>query len=113
MQAARLFDFSTFSERLGGDIALERKLVNRFIAECPSMVASVREALENEDAGLLLGASRAIRGALLGISADGVAKTAAGLETAAAEARLDRCPEMLKTLESEAAQLVEELRHLG
>ena len=113
MQAVRSFDLNSLSERLGGDIALLRRMVNLFIEECPSMVAAVRDGLSGDDATEVRRAAHAMKGALLSMSANDLAETAGKLESAAAEDRLGRCRELLTALESESARLVHELRHLG
>ena len=113
MQTARLFDLQAFSERLNGDLGLLRRMVNLFIEECPSMVAAVGDALARDDAAVVHRAAHAMKGALLSMAANGVAETAGKLESAAAEDRLGRCRELLPVLESEAVQLVNELRYLG
>jgi HPt (histidine-containing phosphotransfer) domain-containing protein len=96
--------------RLGGDEGLARQLVALFLAECPRMMAQVRESVEQGSADVIRRAAHAFKGSVSNFATGGPTATAFELETAGREGRVADAPAVLARLEREVASLVDQLR---
>lgn len=102
--------------RLGGDEGLARQLVTLFLAECPRMMAQVRESVERgatdgvRSADAIRRAAHAFKGSVSNFATAGPAATAFELENIGREARVSEAPAVLTRLEREVASLLDQLR---
>jgi PAS domain S-box-containing protein len=99
------FDESTALERVAGDMELLRELVRIFIAECPSMLAEVRSAIDQADAAQLRRAAHTLKGSVANFGASAVVQAAQCLETAGREQNLGGASESFQRLQAELDRL--------
>lgn len=97
-------------ERLGGDETLARQLAAIFVAECPRMMAAVREAVSAGDASRIRRAAHALKGSVGNFTNQAPTTTALALEEAARRGDLGAAAALVPVLEREVAVVVE---HLG
>jgi HPt (histidine-containing phosphotransfer) domain-containing protein len=96
--------------RLGGDEGLARQLVPLFMAECPRMMAQVRESVEQGSPDALRRAAHAFKGSISNFVTSGPTATALELETLGREERVAEAPAVLARLEREVASFLDQLR---
>jgi HPt (histidine-containing phosphotransfer) domain-containing protein len=99
------FDRAQMLERLGDDTDLLIDVLQVFQEECPRMLAEVRAALDQADAGLVRRAAHSMKGALLNISAAPAAAAAAALEELGREQRLEEGGPVIERLQHEVERL--------
>jgi two-component system, sensor histidine kinase and response regulator len=97
-------------ERLGGDEELARQLVELFIAECPRMMAAVRESVESVDAEQVRRAAHAFKGSVGNFTDGAPMTTAFELEQIGRLGGLDQAPGLLARLEREVEVFIAALR---
>jgi HPt (histidine-containing phosphotransfer) domain-containing protein len=96
--------------RLGGDEGLARQLVPLFLAECPRMMAQVRESVEGGSADAVRRAAHAFKGSVSNFAIGGPAATAFELENLGREGRVAEAAAVLARLEREVASFLDQLR---
>jgi two-component system, sensor histidine kinase and response regulator len=96
--------------RLGGDEGLARQLVTLFLAECPRMMAQLRESVAQDSPDVIRRAAHAFKGSVANFSTRGPAETAYELESIGRDARLSEAPAAFAKLERQVATLVDQLR---
>lgn len=96
--------------RLGGDADLASQLVELFIAECPAMMAQVRQSVEQGTPDLVRRAAHAFKGSVANFLPDGPTVTAFALEQIGRDGRLDDAPAVLATLDRQVDALLVQLR---
>jgi two-component system sensor histidine kinase/response regulator len=97
-------------ERLGGDEELAHQLVELFVAECPQMMAAVRQSVESGDVEQVRRAAHAFKGSV-GNFTDGAPMTTAwDLEQIGREGAIENAPEVLRRLEAEVDAFLAALR---
>ena len=101
---------ATMLERLGGDEELARQLVELFVAECPRMMAVVRESVESGNADQVRRAAHAFKGSVGNFTDDAPMTTAFELEQIGKEGRLDQATPLLARLEAEVEHFIATLR---
>ena len=97
-------------ERLGGDEELARQLVELFVAECPRMMAVVRESVESGNADQVRRAAHAFKGSVGNFTDEAPMTTAFELEKIGREGTLDQALPLLARLEAEVEEFVATLR---
>jgi len=88
-------------ERLGGDDELARHLVELFIAECPRMMAVVRDSVASGDPEQVRRAAHAFKGSVGNFTDDAPMTTAFELEHIGREGQIGRAAVLLARLEVE------------
>jgi HPt (histidine-containing phosphotransfer) domain-containing protein len=96
--------------RLGGDDDLARQLVTLFIAECPQMMALLRDSVAQGTPDLVRRAAHAFKGSVSNFLTDGPTVTAFALEKIGRDGRLDDAPATLARLERQVDALITQLR---
>jgi two-component system sensor histidine kinase/response regulator len=104
-QAAAVLDREELLQRVAGDRRLMLDLVELFLADCPTLWASVEDALARGDADRLTRAAHTLRGAAAQLGARPVRQAAEQLETASRQGDLSGAAPL-------AVALREELKHL-
>jgi two-component system sensor histidine kinase/response regulator len=100
-------------ERLGGDEALARQLAAIFVAECPRMMAAVRDAVSAGDALAIRRAAHALKGSVGNFTSQAPMTTALALEEAGRRGDLGAAATLVSSLEREVAALVEYLERFS
>lgn len=88
-------------ERLGGDEELARQLVELFIAECPRMMAVIRDGVASGDPDQVRRAAHAFKGSVGNFTDDAPMTTAFELEQIGREGQIDRATVLLARLDVE------------
>ena len=88
-------------ERLGGDEELTRQLVELFIAECPRMMAVVRDSVASGDPDQVRRAAHAFKGSVGNFTDDAPMTTAFELEQIGRNGQVDLAAGVLLRLEGE------------
>jgi HPt (histidine-containing phosphotransfer) domain-containing protein len=96
-------------ERLGGDDELARQLVELFIAECPLMMAVVRDSVASGDPDQVRRGAHAFKGSVGNFTDDAPMTTAAELEHLGREGQIDRARVLLARLEVEVEAFLDAL----
>jgi len=104
------FDKATAVERLAGDEALLRELVEVFLVELDPWMAAIRAAIVGGDAPTLKRAAHTLKGAMDSVGGTAAHAAALDLERMGREADLAGATEALVRLEEEIARLLPELR---
>ncbi len=104
------FEWEAALERVGGDEALLRDLVEMFFAECPKLMQQVREHIAGADGPALRRAAHTLKGSAHVFGADAVAESSHRLEEIGREEAFADAEEALALLEDEVARLLPALR---
>jgi len=99
------FDRGAMLERLGGDEALLREILDSFRHELPRMILVTRRAFRSADPAAIERAGHTLKGALLSISAGAAADAAQAVEELGRTGRLGAAAEVLDRLESRLEHL--------
>lgn len=101
------FDKAAALARVEGDEELLRELVELFLGDCARLLADVRAAIEQGDAGQLYRAAHTLKGAASNFVAPGVTAAALALETQGRNGILGEAPQAFQTLTAR----LDELKH--
>ena len=104
------FDRQGLMDRLHGDLALLRELVDLFATEVPGMLAGIEKAIQQGSPSELQKASHKIKGSMLQFSAHAAANIALQLEKNAQAAFMDESAMLLEKLKEEINVLQQTLR---
>jgi PAS domain S-box-containing protein len=99
-------DRAALLTRFAGNKKLLQLLVRTFTADCPKMMARIRNSLTARDARVLADAAHALKGSVGNFGPSPVFETALSIEKTARQGKLDGTWEMYATLEDEAARLL-------
>jgi CheY-like chemotaxis protein len=99
--------------RVGGDRDLLQEIVQLFVADSPSMVAGIRQALDAGDARKLYEAAHLLKGAVGNFAAPGAFAAALALETLGRQGSLNGAREAFSRLQAEIERLHAALAELG
>ena len=102
-----LIDWELARKNTGNDAALLKDLVQIFLAECPHMLAEIRQATETSDAGLLRRAAHTMKGSAAIFGSQPVLDAALRLEMMGRENNFARAAQELARLESGTSRLLE------
>jgi two-component system sensor histidine kinase/response regulator len=97
-------------ERLGGDEELARQLVELFVAECPRMMAAVRDSVASGDAEQVRRAAHAFKGSVGNFTDGPPMTTAFELEQVGRVRSIADAHDVLRRLEQEVEGFVAALR---
>jgi len=100
------FDEANILERVGGDQHLFNELISTFLAECPRLMTSVRQATIRKDAKEVYEATHKLKGAVCNLTDKGAFEAASQLETLARVEDLRHADQVLQKLELEMGRLV-------
>ncbi len=110
---AELFDEAELLERLAGDKAVLKMVVEAFLKDSPGYLAKVEEAIESGDPFAARKAAHSLKGAAASISARALRIAAANLEWAAESEELEKAKELLPALSSRMEELRELMKRLA
>jgi HPt (histidine-containing phosphotransfer) domain-containing protein len=99
-----------FVSQLGGDDLFARELVALFLAECPRMMAAVRDGVQNGAAGDVRRAAHSLKGSMSNFTGRAPVTTAFALEQQGATGQLADAAATLAQLELEVASLLTAMR---
>ncbi|MBZ5542911.1 MAG: PAS domain S-box protein [Acidobacteriia bacterium] len=108
-----LLDIQALLARLEGDADLLAEMVELFIADCPSRLRAIREAIARGDSKSLESAAHALKGSVGNFLAKRAQEAAWKLEVLGRQADLGRAEEAFRTLEAEIEQLNPALKKLA
>ena len=104
------FEWDAALERVGGDEAMLRDLVEMFFAECPKLMQQIREHIASADGPELRRAAHTLKGSAHVFGAAAAAEAAHRLEEIGREEAFADAEEALALLEDEVARLLPALR---
>ena len=104
-----IFDRTSLLARLDGDVELLEQILEVIVADCPSRLTAVDQALAANNAQGLAAAAHAIKGAALNLSANRLAVVAGALETIGHHGELDDAPPFVASLHREVEQFLDQL----
>lgn len=110
MMACTSWSPAAIVARLGGDEPLARQLVTLFLAECPRMVAAVRESLDAGVADDLRRAAHTLKGSMSNFLDGAPVTTAFAIEQLAAASQLAEAVPAVEQLEREVENLLALMR---
>jgi HPt (histidine-containing phosphotransfer) domain-containing protein len=84
-QLAPIFDASSFGHRLMDDLSLQQQVATNFIADIPRQLASLEQAVTNQDAEAISSLAHRIKGAAANMSAERMRVIALDLEMSSKE----------------------------
>jgi CheY-like chemotaxis protein len=108
--AAPPFNRALLIERLGGDEALVRDVVQLFLTDSPPRIAAIRVAIENGDTRALESAAHALKGALTNLAADEALEAIKSLEELARDGHMNEARGAWKTAKAALDALLAALR---
>lgn len=100
------FNMAEMRRQLGDDDALVTEVVQLFLDDCPSRMATLAAALEKSDAPQVRRAAHTIKGAASNFFATAVVETAAAIEMKAAGGDLTGIDDLARRLDAEMKRLV-------
>jgi HPt (histidine-containing phosphotransfer) domain-containing protein len=106
------FDREALLRRLDGDTALAAEIAALFLEHYPDRLADLRQAIDEGRPQAVERAAHSLRGALLTVAADGVARRLRELEDLGRAGRLEPAAAALARIEDELEGLALELRCL-
>jgi two-component system sensor histidine kinase/response regulator len=86
-------------DRVGGDESLLKEITEIFLAEYPTLLQDIREAIQRADAAKLERSAHTLKGSVSNFGADEATNAAYELEMLGRKGRLDQAPEALRALE--------------
>jgi CheY-like chemotaxis protein len=98
-------DWAAALEQVNGDAALLGELAELFLAECPKLLAAVREAVQTRDAGCLRQAAHVLKGSVSNFAAQPAAAAAERLEQLGKAGDLSEADKALADLEAALGRL--------
>ena len=104
------FEWDAALERVGGDEAMLRDLVEMFFAECPKLMQQIHEHIAGADGPELRRAAHTLKGSAHVFGAEAAAAAAHRLEEIGREEAFADAEEALALLEDEVARLLPALR---
>jgi HPt (histidine-containing phosphotransfer) domain-containing protein len=106
MQMATVIDRAALLATVEGDMELLKELVNLFLADYPSRLAGLREAMTARDTTALARGAHTLKGALGNLAAHTAYTAAVCLEQLARTEDLSQVTDAYTALESEIERLV-------
>ena len=100
-----MVDWNEAFHSVNGDRQLLRDIVEAFLDESPRLLASIRDAIEKQDAPTLQRVAHTLKGSTTYFGAARASETALQLETMGKQAELAHAPHALVDLEREMARL--------
>jgi two-component system, sensor histidine kinase and response regulator len=94
---------------LGGDTQLLSEVARLFLADSPELLAKMRKALKEREAGTLASFAHALRGSVGNFAVKGAFESAVSIERLARQGDLAGCRKVLATLEKQLRSLQREL----
>ena len=104
---------AALTERLGGDAALARELVDIFLTEYPKLLQTLRASVETGEAHAIQRAAHQLKGSIANFVDDGPTATASAVERAAEETQPGVIPVLMEQLEREVQELATAMRRLS
>jgi CheY-like chemotaxis protein len=108
-----VFDRATVLARVGGDVAVLKRIVDLFLTECPRTLQAIRAAAAATDAAALADAAHYLKSMVGNMAAADAFAAAKQLEAASRQGDWGRVPEILDVLEPTTEQLRAVLAALG
>jgi HPt (histidine-containing phosphotransfer) domain-containing protein len=96
-----LIDRAAVLERVGGDEALLREIIEIFLAEYPPLVADIRSSVERQDAAALERSAHTLKGSVSNFGARSATEAALDLELMGRRKALHLAPRVVETLKGE------------
>lgn len=93
------FDRDAVLDRVGGDESLLKEITEIFLAEYPTLLSEIREAIVSANAPKLERYAHTLKGSVSNFGADAATNAAYQLEVLARKGRLEAAPEALRALE--------------
>jgi two-component system sensor histidine kinase/response regulator len=106
-------DQAALFDRVDGNRPLLRKLARLFLADCPRHLAQIKKSLRTGDAEALAKVAHMLKGAVGNFAAQKAVAAAELMELHGRRGELDAAGAAYVTLESELAQLSEELKRMA
>lgn len=103
------FDLSAVLERVGGDEEILQEIAQLFIDDSPGLVAQIRQAAEDQDAGALERSAHTLKGSASNFGAEETVQIALQLEMMGRDGNLSGVEAAYRALETEVNKLNEEL----
>ncbi|MBI3406684.1 MAG: response regulator [Acidobacteria bacterium] len=104
-----VFDAKVLLERVGGDRAALRTLVNLFREDSPAQLKKIRAAVRARDGRALHASAHALKGSVSNFAAPAATDAALKLQVMGQENRLEGAPAILRTLELELRKVTSAL----
>ena len=99
-------------ERFDDDVEFLQEVVDQFVADAPSQLAALREAIAGQDAKLLERAAHSLRGAISNFGAEVVVELSGQIESLAIDGGFEDAKALVERLAIGIEQLEKELRTL-
>jgi HPt (histidine-containing phosphotransfer) domain-containing protein len=112
-QSGPVFDINGALEHAGGDKDLFCQLCALFLQESPTLMTSIKEAVEAEDAPLLRRAAHTLKGSISVFCADEARQAAFELETMGRDSNLNGVRECFSRLSEAMGKLESALAEFG
>jgi two-component system, sensor histidine kinase and response regulator len=109
----QVLDGRALLAQVDGDVRLLGKLTRLFLADCPGMLLSIRQAIGSRDAEALRRAAHALKGSIANFAAQAPLEAASKLETMGRRNELAGLEEAYLTLEKEVTRLERALAAIG
>ncbi len=104
-----VFDSVGFMDRVMGDVALAKKVLNKFLEAVPRDLVSLKEQMAREDHVSAERQAHTLKGLALNIGGPRLRSAASELEVAIREGKMSRAPELFQELEAQFASLKDEI----
>jgi CheY-like chemotaxis protein len=113
LRADQVLDGRALLAQVDGDVRLLGKLTRLFLADCPGMLLSIRQAIATRDAQALQHAAHALKGSIANFAAQNAFEAALKLELMGRRNELTSAEEAYLVLEREVARLERALAVMG
>jgi HPt (histidine-containing phosphotransfer) domain-containing protein len=107
-----ILDVAALQRQTGGDVRLQREIVQMFLEDCPLRIDEIGAALAQGDLAAVVSSSHALKGSAAYMKASIVRDRSADLETAAREGRHADAAARLNELRAAVGRLLPELEKL-
>ncbi len=109
-KSAVVFDATSFGHRLMDDISLQQQVAINFIADIPRQLASLQQAVVNQDAEAIASLAHRIKGAAANMSAERMREIALDLEVSAKQGEVVDADKKARDLAAAFEQLIDVIK---
>jgi two-component system, sensor histidine kinase and response regulator len=113
LNTGQVLDGRALLAQVDGDVRLLGKLTRLFLADCPGMLLSIRQAIASRDAQGLQQTAHALKGSIANFAARAPFEAALKLETMGRRGELTGAEDAYLSLEKEVARLERALATVG
>lgn len=105
-----VFDYDDFMERMDGDGALLKEVIEIFLEDAPALLSALGSAVRRMDAAAMENAAHTLKGAAANISAKGIQQLSGAMQELVRKGQIAEAAGLMDDMEAQYADLARILR---